>query len=707
MEMFGNIRCVTFAELVTQGGILSEPNYKKKVKEKKIRVVQSGGNGRKVLIDYVSLYRPIKEAYDIKYPEAEKELKEQIKKESMSDVLRTDSKAIEYYRDKFTLTDGSSLTDVKQAEYVLNAQVMNEMIRVDGEMRSRHSKNGYSHPKDVWETVLGTCEKLRENYKHTLPMNAARLREKYNAYKKHGYEVLVSRKNGNQTARKIGAMEARLLLKLKRSKFPIYTDYQIFEEYNRLALISQQEAELSGNFTKALNPIKSMTTLRNYLNEPAVMPLWFSAVYGMQKWKSKYSSLMKTQLPQMRDALWYSDGTKLNLYYKNADNKMCTTSVYEVMDAYSETFLGYDIAPHETFDNQYRALRNAVEFAGVRPYEIVTDNQGGHSKLAAQGFFDKIAILHKPTMPYNGQSKTIESAFGRLQQQILHKIWYFTGQNVVAKKLNSKPNIEFIEQNAYALPTLEEVKEIYRQCREEWNNAAHPSTGISRVDMYRMSENPETTPVQKVDIIQMFWLTSANEVTYTNSGLKIEINKQKYEYEVYGEDGLRNEEWALRNIGRKFRVMYDPMDMTGVELWEVTASGLKYSMKATPRVVISRATQERTTEETSFMRRAIDQNKETMALIQLSTEDFDLSEAIAAELFGLSTPKPKNVSKKKMDSVREKYEAGKLKAPISLPEKLAMEEQSEDMELEYSTTGEYTKVTSNLTFEDIRRLEQF
>ena len=78
-----------------------------------------------------------------------------------------------------------------------------------------------------------------------------------------------------------------------------------------------------------------------------------------------------------------------------------------------------------------------------------------------------------------------------------------------------------------------------------------------------------------------------------------------------------------------------------------------------------------------------------------------INEAIAAELFGLSTPKPKNVSKKKMDDVREKFEAGVLKAPISLPETLAMEEEEEDTELGYSTTGEYTKVTSNLTFEDV------
>lgn len=89
---------------------------------------------------------------------------------------------------------------------------------------------------------------------------------------------------------------------------------------------------------------------------------------------------------------------------------MCTTSVYEVMDAYSEVFLGYDIAPNENFDSQYRAFRMAVEVAGVRPYEIVNDNQGGHRKAAAQGFFDKIAVLRKPTMPYNGNSKTIESA---------------------------------------------------------------------------------------------------------------------------------------------------------------------------------------------------------------------------------------------------------------------------------------------------------
>lgn len=690
MEMYGKIRCVTYAELVGSG-ILSVPSYKWYVKENRLRVVQRGGKGRIALVEYNSLPSKIKAAYDEMFPTATEDLRHTI----MSNALITDNKAIEFYRDRYKLSNGSGLTDVKQAEYVLNAQVLNAMIRTERDTTALHSKCGYTRKKMVWEKCVECCEELRTIYNHTLPKNPARLREKFKAYKAEGYAVLVSQKNMNQNARKITDKEARLLLKLKRSKMPVYTDAQIFEEYNR-------QAPLRG-----LSAIKSLTTVREYLNDPAVMPLWYAAVHGMQKWKSRYSAQMKTAMPQMRDSLWYSDGTKLNLYYRNAEGRMCTTSVYEVFDAYSEVFLGYDIAPNETFDSQYRAFRMAVEFAKHRPWEIVNDNQGGHSKLAAQGFFKRICTLHRPTMPYNGQSKTIESAFGRFQQQVLHKIWYFTGQNVTAKKLSSKPNIEFIEQNAYALPTLEEAKEIYRQCREEWNNMPHHATGISRMEMYLMSENPDTPIVEQADMRTMFWLKSKNAITYTNHGLTIAINKQEYEYEVYGSDGLRNEEWALRNIGRKFHVMYDPMDMTRVELWEETPTGLRYSTDATPRISISRATQERTEEETSYMRRTIELNKATMGLVQLTMEDFDLEEQIAVELFGLSTPKPKNVSRKKMDQLASDMEKGRRKAPVSLPELTIEKEEEEDMSVAYTGIGSYTKAVSNMDYSEDDILDRF
>ena len=677
--MYGKIRCVTHAELVGSG-IISKSNLRKKVEKGLIVQVQIGGNGRKALYDYLTLPDLIREAYDRLYPNALEEMKEQL----MSNVIRSDSKAVEFYK-----TYQPAISLERQAEYVLNAEVMNELLRVEKETVALHNECGYSRKPEAWKAVLGTCEKLRERYGHTLPTTSARLREKFNAYRKIEYAALVNKNTGNQAARVVVPEVARQLLKLRRSIVPRYTEAQIFDEYNRRA------PQLG------LAAIKSPTTVKNYLNDPAVMPMWYAAVHGMQKWKEKYCAKLKTTLPQMRDSLWYSDGTKLNLYYKNEKGKMCTTSVYEVMDAYSETFIGYDIAPHETFDNQYRAFRMAVQVAGVRPYEIVTDNQGSHGKLASEGFFKKICHLYKPTMPYNGQSKTIESAFGRFQQQILHKLWFFTGQNVTAKKLNSKPNLEFIEHNAYALPTLEEVREIYCQCREEWNNAPHPATGIARIDMYRMSENPETPAVTEVDMVQMFWLTNARKNTYTSDGLKFSVGDKECQYEVYTADGSRNVAWALRNTGRSFQVMYDPMDLTHIELWEPTASGLKYSATATPKVDVCRATQERTPEQTSIMRCTIEQNKAIMAAIQLEGERFDLDERIAAEFFKLSTPQPKNISKKRMEEYRDKYDRGELDIPLSLPGKRKREEAEADNETDYSTIGEYTKALSNMTLDEL------
>ena len=428
------------------------------------------------------------------------------------------------------------------------------------------------------------------------------------------------------------------------------------------------------------------------------MPMWYGTVHGMQEWKKKYIKLMKTDLPTMRDALWYGDGTKLNLYYKNEQGKKCTTMVYEVVDAYSEVLLGFGIAPTENFRSQYEAYRMAIEVAGVCPYEMVHDNQGSHSKLASEGFFDKICRLNKPSMPYNPQSKTIENIFGRFQQQVLHKRWNYTGGNVTDKKLNSKPNLEFINQNAYKLPTFEELIEIYRECRDEWNNMPHPGTGIPRMEMYRMSENPETTPVTEVDKVRMFWLTKDKPSTYTNAGISFELGTKKYEYEVYDAEGLPDYNFSLKNTDREFIVKYDPMDMTHIELYERTASGTKYRATATPKVVVSRATQEQMFEDRSHIVRSINLSKEILAKVQLEGEDFDLSEKIAAEFFDFSTPDLKNLSKKEMKKFREKHAAGEVKPVLGFPKK---KKEAELITADFTTIGEYTKQVSNLTYDDL------
>lgn len=211
---------------------------------------------------------------------------------------------------------------------------------------------------------------------------------------------------------------------------------------------------------------------------------------------------------------------------------MRTTQVYEVIDAMSEVLLGYCINDTEDYEAQYHAYRMAIQKSGHKPYEIVYDNQGGHKKLDSDGFIGKICRVHRPTQPYNGESKTIESVFGRFQAQVLHKDWRFTGQNVTAKKASSRPNVEFIEANKDSLYTLEELKDAYAAARKEWNEGVHPATGERRIDMYEKSVNEETQEVTLHDMVDMFWVFTKRMATFTDQGLQVTVKGEKRQYEV-------------------------------------------------------------------------------------------------------------------------------------------------------------------------------
>ena len=178
------------------------------------------------------MYPPVRIAYDTKNPDAKERLQEQLKKQQITPMnirLKSDDKAVKFYK---AYTPKISMD--RQKEYVLNAKVMNAMMVQENGLRSKHSEHGYTHKKLVRKTVVALCEELRESFKHTLPKSEPRLMEKFEDYKKYGYAALVSGTTGNQSSRKLGAREGRILLRLKRSKFPVYTDQQILDKFNEL-----------------------------------------------------------------------------------------------------------------------------------------------------------------------------------------------------------------------------------------------------------------------------------------------------------------------------------------------------------------------------------------------------------------------------------------------------------------------------------------
>ena len=689
MELYGTTICVTFDELVG-GGILSKPSYDKYVRQGRLEVVQKGGNGRKALIAYAGMPPAVLRAYNSRHPHAKEDMEKQLNCKKLESKLKEDPKATAFFRDfepKISLD--------RQEALVLNARVLNAMAKTEHDMKIEHSKAGFVRPRLVKDGVLALCADLRTRYGHTLPRSEARLWEKFTAYKRDGYRVLVDGNTGNQSARKVGPTAGRILLRLKRSHFPQYTDRQIFDEYNRIA------AE------KGLPVIASPQTVVNYLYRPDVKLWWFAEVHGQVAFKNEFMPQFDTRLPSLPNALWYGDGTRLNLYYRAWDERQKrmvarTIDVYEVMDACTEVFLGCAFGP-ENFRSQYEAYRMAVETWKVKPYEIVTDNQGGHKKEEARQFFRRICHLHKTTMPHNGQSKSIESAFGRFQQQVLHKLYNFTGQNITARKQDSHANIELIMANIAQLPTLEEMKQQYLACRREWNEAVHPTseTGLTRLELQTGACHPEAEPMDDYQTAEVFRLMSKASVKYGKHGFVFEIDRKEYRYMVYGDDGLVDMDFHLSNIGNSFRYRYDPHDMTLIELWQETATGLKYAATATPKVAVHRATADRTDAENRHLFAQLQANRRALVGHYLSSEELLLEDFLGEAGSRLVIPRPVGIGQKKMEEYRREYEEGRLLPPVAQPDIAPYEPEDTGI----ASLGEYTKAASRLT--DAEMYEDF
>ena len=674
MEYFNKILCVTFDELA--GGdnpVITGPTLMKNVQRGNIQCARRGG-GECTIALYVYASLPVK--YRMKFEEKYGKPADVLKQQELKDWVREDGKARKFF-EVFEYDLNGVQTRLSQKlidEYTSNATVLGLLWQKMNELTATTHALGGGRRSDLWDIIFAQSEKLREVTSHTLPKNLSRLKEKMSQFKKEGYGTLISGKIGNKNTLKITEEASRRLIALKRSRVPVLTDSQIFETFN---------AEAEG---KGWKPLKSIRSLKTWLDSAAIEPLWHDAVYGETSAHQKFDRRHKTQLPTMRDALWYGDGTKLNLYYRDDDGKVRTTSVYEVIDAATETFLGFHISDNEDYEAQYMSYRMAIQVSGHKPYEIVHDNQGGHKKLQNQQFFDKLCHIHRTTAPYNGASKTIESVFGRFQQQVLHKDWRFTGQNITAKKANSRANLEFIEANKDKLYTLAELKAAYLKARTEWNEMAHPATGEQRIKMYENSTNPETPVVTASDMIDMFWVTCDRMSTFTSSGIEITVKGQKRTYEVMSAPGTPDIEWRRKHTYQKFVVKYDPYDFSSIRLyWKDKAGELRFERVAEPYLLIHRAIQEQTEGEAAFIRAQQTATEQSRIERQVAAKEIEYAEGVAPEQNGLVTPDLKGVSadvQRQIDRRTRKYSAA--------PEELSL--------------GKWTKRVSSIDFADM--LEQ-
>ena len=327
---------------------------------------------------------------------------------------------------------------------------------------------------------------------------------------------------------------------------------------------------------------------------------------------------------------------------------MATCQVYEVMDAYSEVLLGYNISKTERYSSQFDAFKSAILFSGHRPFEIRVDNQGGHKKLMSGDLMSGIARVAIRTQPYNAKSKTIESVFGRFQQQIMKRDWYFTGQNVKAKRLESQENKEFkLKQPIEAYPTLAEMTAKYSQRRDEWNTGAHPTTGTSRLEMYRNSVNPQAPEVSDLDRINIFWLLRPLPITYRAEGLKMVENKEKYLYVkmLEGYKNIPDIEWMRKNVDKEFWIRFDPSDLSIIYCYEKdTAGDLRFVTQMDEKIMTNRGKQLQENWEASYYKDIEERKKDSRLSAHTEMEEIMKENDRSAEDYGMKATSPLGVN---------------------------------------------------------------
>lgn len=629
-EYYNNILCVHGGWLYKDGQVITKTNYNNLRNRNLFTVLRRACKGTPSLISYDSLPSKCKEVIQEKLGGHPRKLVNRVS--ALSERLVYDEVAKKFYAN-FRRENGAELTEGKQREYVSTASILNTVGKLAIAIQARRKSRS---KMAVWEQLCEQVDEIDQDaWPHKLPNNPRRLQSRYKRYKEEGYESLIHGNTSNKNSEKIHNAAGIWLLSR-------WAD-QVQKVTNLAHLLCEYNEKAVGEGWKILSDEYGEETLRNYLYRRDIKHLWWGHRYGDAQSKEKFTYQNSTKMPTMRDSLWYADGTKLNFYYRYQDAegkwKKATCTVYEVMDAYSEVFLGMAVAKTESYEVQYQAFKMAIQTAMHRPFEVRIDNQGGHKKLKKGHFLTDIAKLAINTKPYNGKSKTIESAFGRFQQQHLKKNWYFTGQNVKAKSLESQQNKEFIaRQRIEDFPTLEEAIATYKKHREEWNNGKHHATNQSRIDMYVNSQNPQAPALDELDIVKMLWVLRDKPVKFDASGISFVERKEEYQYMVMSSPGIPDVAWLRRNVDQKFWIRFDPSNTDIIHLYDGERDNLRFVTSAETKILTHRGIQEQEAWEAEYYRTVQHLNDEERKAA-FDTMDGILGEHNAtAEDYGLRSP---------------------------------------------------------------------
>jgi hypothetical protein len=430
---------------------------------------------------------------------------------------------------------------------------------------------GFAKMDQFWKAI---CRQIQVN-KVALPSHPNALRRKVREYREKGPICVVPvGKFGNQNTVKISEEQRNYLISL-------YSGHQK-PSMELVAMLYNKHAESVGwpriapsTVRYTFRPGTELRQIAEFHRDPQIH-------------KQKYLHSISTKKASKRNLLWESDGTKLNLFYRDEKGKVrADLEIYLVADSASEMILGYHFSHSEDHATVYAAYRMAINRAGVRPDQVLFDNGGAHNAKVTKEFISRIAHNSFQTRPYNGQSKTIEKTIGMWQDQVLRLQPSFTGMNITAKADDSRANMAWLKDNPDQIPTKAEAIRQAIDSIEVWNQYA---SGGKRSPIKRYEALEEGgVAIEMMDMVNMFYLQREQPVTFRKDGLQIEIRTERLLYMVYEWSGGNTADWMAEHCNDKFIVRYDPEDLNTIHLYQNNHNGLTWMAQARIKDRVARA----------------------------------------------------------------------------------------------------------------------
>lgn len=522
--------------------------------------IQSGGNGRNMLISFDSLRPDIKEA--------------------IGDPRRTDNPLQRFYVSDpdaalffttYTFNDGTTLTPEQQDEYTRNAntlQAVITLIRERGAMRGTQRNimpsisRDLEHFKGVMENHFGKA--------HTLACSAKSIK-RYLAgfqtafeYRGRQYDVnyasLIPGNIRNQNAAKIKKDTVSVdILQTLLEHGNQYDDRYIQIAYNKKikepALMEQGLKEIS---------MGTVALWRRKL-EPLLKPFR----EGWNDYKDAYSRSVKRQLPSQPGYIWESDDNHMDLLFQGDDGKPYHRfkGIF-VQDSFNNLVLGYSCVEGElTWWNVRLAYINAMYYVRkltggwYLPWEVRTD-RWRLSQL--RPFYKSLAHYHDtPVLSKNRGWQ--ETFFGSEDWKRCMKTDVnglpannYSGNNITAK--NRGHNRELLKLNEKLFPTTQEAPfqiEAFVNRLRRIDFTGKGNAEMRWLEAWSKLPDEEKRPISDMEFMKLFGIKHEWQNTIEKTGITPTIMGIKMSYSV-------PPAYYLQNVGKKMDVYYDPFDLRRV-----------------------------------------------------------------------------------------------------------------------------------------------